>query len=147
MYLCKWTRSKSCQTNHRVSGPDSEGGFNIQATTRNGALKAGIYQAPAGTHITFNGETTNADAQVILPPAFEGTIRASTTNSVASLNDKEYVDDPAKQGRKRDLSRTLVTLKAFVLTAWWGEAKDPKEHGESILTTTNGLATVILGSL
>ncbi|KAG9017743.1 hypothetical protein FRB93_004554 [Tulasnella sp. JGI-2019a] len=145
IYLCRFTWMR-CNVNHRVTPHDSEGGFNIQTTSRNGALKAAVLSAPVGAHINFKGVTSNSDAQLTLPPAFEGTIKASTSNFPVKLDESPHADDPAKLGRKRALRWTAVGTRAITLMTWWGEEKDPREHGEASLTTSNGPATIILGA-
>lgn len=131
--------------------PSSPSAFKITSTTSNGPLHNTFLTAPIDAHLSYTGFTTNNQARLVLPSAFEGTIEAGTSGSSGGgivIDDAKPSRDPKGLGRKRRCSMIWGDFGSSVmrLKTWWGDESDKEREmgGVAKVETSNGLVQVTL---
>lgn len=108
--------------------------FRVEAHTANDLLDLDVSSMPAHARLTLDARTTNANARVALPAAYEGRFDVRTSNQVAFFHRRE-VQDPAGRGRERTIVLHNRWAATFGQIIWDGLAM-----GSVDVRTTNALA-------
>jgi len=115
-------------------------GYQLKTRTSNGFLNINIPTAPAGSHLDIHGSTSNVGASVVLPPAFEGTISARTSNAGVNLNHHHTAEDPLGERREHHVVTEENMWGKLRGKTWWGD--DAKTLGTVEIQTSNAMVGV-----
>ncbi|KAF8627774.1 hypothetical protein AX17_006139 [Amanita inopinata Kibby_2008] len=123
------------QDQERSNGGD----FNVIATTSNSPLRLTFPFAPLDSKLTLHAKTRNSPLQVSLHPTYEGGFKVSSTNFRPSVVVKPGIDDPAGEGRERDVRISDQRNQVSGSVSWSGEGK---QRGNVDVATTNSPAVL-----
>ncbi|KIO33881.1 hypothetical protein M407DRAFT_226983 [Tulasnella calospora MUT 4182] len=115
-------------------------GLNVQATTSNGPMNVTIPYAAWGSHLSYKGSTSNADATIELPSTFAGTINLEGSKFSSLVSG--YTDDPTGRGYKSKMKSPRLNLYQV-----WYKSEEELDLSRVELRTQNGAAQgLILGA-
>ncbi|KAG7449929.1 uncharacterized protein BT62DRAFT_1049940 [Guyanagaster necrorhizus] len=115
----------------KLSSPSSD----VSAHTSNGPLRVQVLESPVDSTVIFNARTSNAFAEVGLPPTYEGTFSLSTSHMQPSLLVEE-TSDPAWRGRHRTVKQNTVRRGETIGEVYWDERN--RVRGTATVRSSNG---------
>jgi hypothetical protein len=119
------------------------GSFYVNAETTGAALLTDIRSAPLDSHLEVGASTYFGDAEVRLPPSYEGELGLWNTNGGGQLHCRDSnVLDPAGEGRERDL-RYVVGVNSLRGSLAWIPQHTQPGSGNVLIETTKGIARVV----
>jgi hypothetical protein len=95
--------------------------FCVYSQTSNAPLNLVIEESPVGSVVRAKGRTSNARANLLVDPVFEGTFAASTSNTDATIEQTDALD-PTGDKRDRVLEINFEPDHAVASTVGWGES-------------------------
>ncbi|PBK58817.1 hypothetical protein ARMSODRAFT_967407 [Armillaria solidipes] len=107
----------------------------VSAHTSNGPLQLKVLESPVDSKVKLDARTSNADAEVWLPPTYEGTYSLSTSHMQPSLRVGE-MSDPAGRGRRRMVKQNTVRRGETVGEVYWDEHN--RGRGTVLVRSSNG---------
>ncbi|KAI0644956.1 hypothetical protein C8Q79DRAFT_1119747 [Trametes meyenii] len=104
----------------RSTAPHALGGrFNVRTTNQNNPLLVAVGDQPRASTLLLDVNAMNAPVSVTLPPAYEGALRAMTSQGDATLVCDESARDPSGQNGRRACDVLSRSPHEFVArTAW-----------------------------
>jgi len=126
------------------SSSGTGGSFGVHAHTTNGFIKIVYEDSPVGSVLNSDVRSTNAPVHVALHRAYEGTFSLRTTNSPASLDQLNHVEDPSGRGRERVLSSRSTNGHVVYGEVEWSPSSRDSRAGSVDVSTTNGFAQLSL---
>ncbi|KAK0459312.1 uncharacterized protein EV420DRAFT_1642284 [Desarmillaria tabescens] len=107
----------------------------VSAHTSNGPLEIKVLQSPVDSKVKLDARTSNAFAEVWLPPTYEGAYSLSTSHMQPSLLVEE-MSDPAGRGRRRTVRQNTVRRGETVGEVYWDERN--RGRGTASVRSSNG---------
>ncbi|KAK0226557.1 hypothetical protein IW262DRAFT_1457799 [Armillaria fumosa] len=107
----------------------------VSARTSNGPLQIKVLESPVDSKVKLDARTSNAFAEVGLPPTYEGTYSLSTSHMQPSLRVGEMAD-PAGRGRRRTVKQNTVRRGETVGEVYWDERN--RGRGTVLVRSSNG---------
>ncbi|PBK88467.1 hypothetical protein ARMGADRAFT_937255 [Armillaria gallica] len=107
----------------------------VSAHTSNGPLQIKVLESPVDSKVKLDARTSNAAAEVWLPPTYEGTYSLSTSHMQPSLRVGE-MSDPAGRGRRRMVKQNTVRRGETVGEVYWDEHN--RGRGTVLVRSSNG---------
>ncbi|KAG9050824.1 hypothetical protein FS837_001934 [Tulasnella sp. UAMH 9824] len=115
-------------------------GLNVESTTSNGRMNVTIPHAAWGTHLSYKGSTSNADATIELPTTFAGTVHMAGSKYSSLVSG--WTEDPTGHGYTPKMKSPRLHLYQV-----WYESERDLDLGHVELRTVNGAAAgLILGA-
>ncbi|KAK0212268.1 hypothetical protein DFS33DRAFT_1280260 [Desarmillaria ectypa] len=107
----------------------------VSTHTSNGPLQVKVLESPVDSKVKLDARTSNAFAEVWLPPTYEGTYSLSTSHMQPSLLVEEK-SDPAGRGRRRTVKQNTVRRGETVGEVYWDERN--RVRGTASVRSSNG---------
>ncbi|KAG6920045.1 hypothetical protein DXG01_010113 [Tephrocybe rancida] len=122
-------RTSNGKIDSRVSLTATEGDqyssrYLVAATTSNALLAVNFPSSPLASILRVTASTSNGPAHFSLPPAYEGEISMSTSNSAPSIKRRDVVD-PSGKGRVRRVRTTSLTHNTLQGSVSWSNEEGP----------------------
>ncbi|KAH7921450.1 hypothetical protein BV22DRAFT_1198201 [Leucogyrophana mollusca] len=122
------------------SSTGSGGSFKVSTTTSNSPLMLKFPSSPASSHLECTARTSNSHADVQMHAAFEGRFEVDTSNMWPSLQQRQDVEDPAHQGRRRVVDEVRRTKNHISGKVYWGNEGVGRNGGFVSVRTSNAMA-------
>jgi hypothetical protein len=125
--------------------PSGRGGsFDIVAETNSAILLADVQSAPIDSSLNMVAFTYFADAEVRLPPSYEGQLALWNSGKGVDLDcdGSEAVVDPAAEGRRRDLQYGMGNHLLYGSLSWVPQ-HDAPGAGSVYVETSMGTTRVV----
>ncbi|KAK0495084.1 hypothetical protein EDD18DRAFT_1173857 [Armillaria luteobubalina] len=107
----------------------------VSARTSNGPLQIKVLESPVDSKVKLDARTSNAFAEVGLPPTYEGSYSLSTSHMQPSLRVGEMAD-PAGRGRRRTVKQNTVRRGETIGEVYWDERN--RGRGTVLVRSSNG---------
>ncbi|KAI0669399.1 hypothetical protein C8Q78DRAFT_977130 [Trametes maxima] len=129
----------------RSTTPPALGGqFNVHATNQNGPLLVAVGEQPRASTLLLDVNAMNAPVSVTLPPAYEGSLRAMTSQADATFVCDDSARDPLGRHGRRACQVLSRSPHEFTARTEWEQGVLGGRHGAGNVRVFNLNAPVKL---